>query len=305
MQIAFIGDIHAFSLRLPPRRLLGRRLLGQSNLWLNRQFHFNHHLLTPLVERIRTLEPDLVLLSGDVTTTSLDDEFAGVVRELAPLTDVAPVVLVPGNHDRYTRGAERQRRIERHLAGLMPARFPHTRSLNRRWRLLALDAARAQLVLSRGKLGREQLHRVSRVLDGLESDDRLLVLCHYPVVVPPQTPSAWSHDLAEAGRLRRLLEMCPAKIVYLHGHIHRPWCWSAEHRGSLAPFTCVNAGSPCLTSRRYPLGQGFWQLTLRDDSTPFELRHHVPRPNTHTRLASRRRRRAQRAVHRWDVRRVL
>ena len=100
MRLDLIGDIHLFSLKIQPRRLVGRRILGHTNLWLNRQFRFNHTLLESLLQRVRRVEPDLVLLSGNVTTTSLEDEFHDIERFLRPMADTVPTLIVPGNHDR-------------------------------------------------------------------------------------------------------------------------------------------------------------------------------------------------------------
>jgi 3',5'-cyclic AMP phosphodiesterase CpdA len=276
VRLALIGDIHLFSLDVEPRRLLGKRLLGHTNLLLNRRFRFNHALLAPLIERVRQIEPDMVLLSGDVTTTSLEDEFLDIERFFRPLADQFPLVIVPGNHDRYTFRSARHRRVENLLQGLIPHSFPHFRELTPNWRLLGLDSARPQVMMSRGALGDPQFQAVARHVADLKKDQGLVVLCHYPAVTPPRVPASWAHALAEARPLKRLLADCPGRIVFMHGHIHRPWHWAPAY-GNAAPFTCINAGSPCLTSNAYPLGQGFWQIVLPEDPhQPLSLIHHVP-----------------------------
>lgn len=313
MRIALIGDIHTFSLRLHPRRMLSRRIMGQSNLWLNRRFRFNHGLLDAVFEKVRETKPDLVLLSGDVTTTSLEDEFLDIERYLRPLSEEYRTILVPGNHDRYTFRSAKARRIEQMLYGILPDEFPHFESLTRRWRLLALDAATPGFVLSRGALGPTQMQGAQERLSKLTSLDGLVVLCHYPVALPAGIPSSWAHALAEERTLRQLLSESPARVVFLHGHIHRPWHWSptdADGGRKPAPFTNINAGSPSLISGRYPLGQGFWQITLPDQpADALELIHHVPMPKGDSHqprlILPARLRRGTPADLRWDARRVL
>lgn len=281
MRIALIGDIHLFRLKVSPRRLLGKRLLGQGNLWLNRRFRFNHDLLAPLVERVSQLQPDLILCTGDVTTTSLEDEFEDIVRFFKPLSSKAPTVIVPGNHDRYTFRSAKKRRIETLLEGLMPMHFPHHRKLTDRWHLLGLDSARPQVMMSRGAIGPNQLLKAREILAGLTEDDGVIVLCHYPTNTPPGTPTSWAHDLADAHLLCESLEQCPARVVFMHGHIHRPWHWEKQH-GQGQKFTCINAGAPCLISSHYPCGQGFWEVELPDDpAQELGLVHHVPTPEGH------------------------
>jgi len=304
LRIVVIGDIHLYRLRVPARRLIGKRLLGQSNLWLNRRFKFNHDMLEEVVERAAELAPDMVLCTGDVTTTSLEDEFADIVHYLKPLSEKVPTVVVPGNHDRYTFRSARKKRVETLLHGLMPERFPHTQPLVGRWHLLALDSARPQVMLSRGAIGKKQLAEAETYLQGLSHDDGVVILCHYPPDTPPGMPSSWAHDLADNDELRRVLSECPARVLFMHGHVHRPWHWE-QSNGRGGRVTCLNAGAPCLTSPMYPSGQGFWEVNLKDDpNEEIGLIHYVPSPEGHygTRLAKRH---AQRSGDdRWQVRQV-
>ena len=294
--------------------MISRRIMGQSNLWLNRRFRFNHQLLDPIFDRVRDMKPDLILLSGDVTTTSLEDEFLDIERYLRPLSEEFRTILVPGNHDRYTFRSAKARRIEQMLHGILPDEFPHFEHLVGRWNLLALDSATPGFMLSRGALGPTQMEGLRHRLSELTPDDGLIVLCHYPVALPKGVPSSWAHSLAEEKDLRQMLSVAPPRVVFLHGHIHRPWHWGpGDADGNReAPFTNVNAGSPCLTSGRYPLGQGFWQITLPEmPAQSLKLVHHVPVPegDSHkTGLLDPRRSRRLRgspSEFRWEAREIV
>ena len=291
MRIALIGDIHLFTLKIHPKRLLSRRVMAHTNLWLNRRHRFNHALLPDLVAHAKAIDPELVLFSGDVSTSSLESEFEELLEVVKPLTDHIPGVLVPGNHDRYTFKSRRVARIERLLERVMPQKFPHMRELTPGWKLLALDSAIPNRVMSRGALGETQFREAERIIRDVPEGEGLLVLCHYPCTLPPRVPSAWSHDLRENTRLRRALADCRGRVVFIHGHIHKPWHVLPEkpaessqtsttkgrkHKPRPA-FECINAGSPCMTSDKYPLGQGFWELVLPEDpKAPLLSRHHVP-----------------------------
>lgn len=280
MRLALIGDIHQYTLRVPTHRLFNKRLLGHANLYFRRRFRFNHLILDALFDKVQTLNPDLLLCSGDVTTTSLEDEFAAIEAYFRPISEQMPVIIVPGNHDRYTFKSARHKRVEQHLEGLLPRRFPHHRRLNDRWHLVALDAAIPQLMLSRGMLGRRQLRALERRMERMREDEGLVILCHYPAVTPPGVPNTWSHGLVEAKQLRKLIARCKARVVFLHGHIHRPWRWGESDGRRGGPVTCINAGSPAMISRAYPLGQGFWEINLPDNpQDPLDLLHHVPVPS--------------------------
>jgi len=264
MRVVLLGDIHLYRLWLAPWHLLSKRLLGQGNLVLNRRRKFNHALLPAMIEEAVSLKPDMVLLSGDVTTTSLRQEFEDVEQTLRPLTERFETVLVPGNHDRYTFTSARVRRIDSMLPSIVPDVFPHIGQLDDRWSLLAFDSAVPRFYNARGRLGDAQFKVASQYLDGLQSDQGVVVMCHYPCALPRHIHEHQSHSLEERDQLRGVLERCKARVVYLHGHIHRPWHHEPGD-GSGVPFTCINAGSPCMVSPEYPRGQGFYEIELPGD----------------------------------------
>lgn len=315
MRLALIGDIHLFQTRVHPSRLVGKRLLGHTNLMINRRFRFNHRVLAPLIERVGSLGFDAVLLSGDVTTTSLEDEFQDVATYLGPLAEKLPTVIVPGNHDKYTFRSVRKRRMDTHMTGILPEVFPHVRRLTDSWQLLGLDSAEPQLFWSRGGLGYEQMNAVTEFIESLSKDDALVVLCHYPAKLPFGIPHSWGHALAEAKPLHDLLTDCPARIVFAHGHIHKPWQWDPANGGKTgngdnSGLMYLNTGAPCLTSHRYPFGQGFWEMLLPEDPWgPLELIHHVPQaPDGRVPTAQERRvagRQAGLLELSWQTQRVL
>ncbi len=296
MRVALIGDIHAYRLLVPPWRLVGKRLLGQANLWLNRRHRFDLTLLERLVEHVASIQPDMILMSGDLTTTALEGEFEDVGRVLEPLTRCVPTVAVPGNHDRYTFTSSRRRVMEATLPQMVPDRWPHFRRLTDRWHLLALDSGVPRLLNSRGRLGRDQLRHARRQVFDLTSEDGLIVLCHYPVKSPPRAlPLTWDHRLADSFRLRGLLRRCSARVMYLHGHIHKPWCWQPK---GVSDLTYLNAGSPCMTTTKHPQGQGYWQIDLPERPTdPVGVIHHLPRVNGQGGLGQN--------GHGWEARKIL
>lgn len=278
-RIVLIGDLHLYSLWPAPWHMLSKRLLGQTNLWFNRRKVFRHERLKELVRKAIDLKPDLVLCSGDLTTTALRSEFELAKRYLAPLAEVAPLVAVPGNHDKYTFSAARTRRIHHTLPGWVPADFPHDRPINAGWDLLALDAAIPRVKDAVGRIGAEQLEAVAEYLRQRDTSRGLVVLCHYPCVVPPGIHEHASHRLADAPALRRLFEDHDARVVYIHGHIHRPWYVlpaTDPDQPTGVPFTCINAGAPSMVDGEHPLGQGFGELVLPADAdAALAVRRHV------------------------------
>ena len=276
MRIVLIGDIHTFSLWTAPWDLLGKRALGQANLWLRRRRRFNRALLEPTVSRAASLEPDLVLLSGDLTTTALTSEFVRVARALEPLTDRVDTVVVPGNHDRYTFTAARSRRLEQSFTKHVPTAFPQMTPLCGRWRLLAIDSSVPRVLSSRGRVGARQREEAAAILEPLTADDGLFVLTHYPLSNQPgHHAMPHNHQLEDADAVMDMLAACPARTFYVHGHIHRPWV-SRREEPRLSHVTDVNAGAPVMCTSTFPHGQGFWLIDLPEATDkPVDFHHHT------------------------------
>ena len=278
-RVVLIGDLHLFSLWPMPWHMASKRLLGQTNLWLNRRKVFRHQRLRELIDKAIDLKPDLVLCSGDLTTTALRSEFETARRFLAPLAEVAPLLAVPGNHDKYTFTAARTKRMQRYLPSWIPNAFPHTQPINADWDLLAIDAAIPRVKDAVGRIGEVQLEAIAALLAKRDTSRGLVVLCHYPCVLPPGIHQHDSHRLADAAALRNLLEEHPGRVVYIHGHIHRPWYVlpATDPDGPAGvPFTCINAGAPSMIDPDHPLGQGFGEMLLpADPSAALTVRRHT------------------------------
>jgi 3',5'-cyclic AMP phosphodiesterase CpdA len=247
------------------------------NLWLRRRWRFDPRLLPAVIDQVRSVNPQLVLLSGDLTTTALEAEFGDAAAGLRPLLEGCPAVLTPGNHDRYTAAATRDHLLERYLPGTVPEHFPMLRPLTERWQLLMLDTAVPRALSARGRAGPEQLAETKRLIGGLAPGVNLVVLSHYPVALPPGIHDHAGHALDDADQLRKVLSGFPGRMLYLHGHVHQPWCWQPTNDG-LERVLMVNAGAPCRKSAHYPRGQGFWQIDLDDAADQPVLIHHQPEP---------------------------
>ena len=134
-----------------------------------------------------------------------------------------------------------------------------------------------------GGLGRAQLDAIAATLEQRDPARGLVVLCHYPCVVPLGIHEHPSHQLADGAKLRALLEQHThhgARIIYIHGHIHHPWFaqpdTDAASSEQSVPFTCINAGAPCMVSPEFPQGQGFGELVLPvDPKDALVLHRHV------------------------------
>lgn len=108
MRIVHFSDLHLTALPRDLSALCDKRVLGLTNHFLRRRHRFHADLAERAVARLRLLAPDLVVITGDITSVGSPEDFAAARRCLAPL--LAPssgfaCVYVPGNHDAYVRNA--------------------------------------------------------------------------------------------------------------------------------------------------------------------------------------------------------
>lgn len=261
MRIIHLSDVHVWRYEFNPIRLMSKRAIGMLELVTRRARKFKLERLHDVVERIQSLQPDHLVITGDLTTTALPAEFQDARAALAPLlVDRERVSVVPGNHDRYTSGSVRYHLFEEIFGEFAPAReYPWLRSLDAETAILGLDATRSHISAT-GRLPDPQFSTARRLLeDPASRPSRLIVACHYPVLAPP----TYQAELA-AKRLKNAPEVQQwlatlGPHVFCCGHVHAAWAFVPR---DLPNQLCLNAGSPLL---RDPTGlrpPGFLEITL-------------------------------------------
>lgn len=224
MRIAHATDIHWF---VPPpfARLPGKRVFGTASLYVRgRRHHFDPAVQAALVQELIDQDPDLVIITGDLTAQALPEEFQLAHMALAPLFARVPVFVQPGNHDVYTTGSTRQRRMHQTFAEWMHLREgdPVARMDLGPVTILGLDPCRPHWSAS-GLVPEAQLTRLREILDGEDLDGQSIIVAqHYPVVdYKNALYDNPYHGLRNASDLVRLLGQTrnrPSALI--HGHKH-------------------------------------------------------------------------------------
>ena len=219
-----------------------------------------------------SLNPDHILITGDLTTTALPAEFRAAVQELGPwLQDPQKATIIPGNHDRYTLGAHRDRRFEHYFGNFAPAAtYPWLRLLNADTAILGLDPTRSGLT-ARGMLPESQLLLAKELVTGpCRGIRRLIVACHYPVEVPqPYHHDLVSKNLINAEALARWLATIGPHL-YCCGHVHAAWAFLPDR---IPGQLCLNPGAPLLRDRTGSRPPGFLEVLLDEDDVI--VNHHA------------------------------
>lgn len=237
MRIAHLSDPHLLDLGgvAPWRLLLNKRLTGWVNIRLKRGHAHRPRLVEAMLDELRGREVDHVAVTGDLTNLALEREFErarACIERLGRSPD--DVSVVPGNHDTYTRGAEREGRFGRYFdayarsdRGLDRAvkhpsgRFPFLRVRGPAL-IVGLSTAVARLpLIASGSAGAAQLRALADALaEPALRDLTPVVLAHHPVVNPASGLRRLLRGLDDAEALRDAIRVHP-EVLALHGHLHR------------------------------------------------------------------------------------
>jgi 3',5'-cyclic AMP phosphodiesterase CpdA len=270
LRLVHLSDIHFWRYAYHPLRLLSKRLVGTVSLALGRARRFRLERVPELVDRVLSLEPDHILITGDLTTTALPDEFLAATVALGDLLgNPDSVTIIPGNHDRYTLRAHRSRRFEKYFGAFSPnVPYPWLRRIDATTLILGLDPTRAG-ISPRGRLPRAQLIAARELVEQVGSESRLIVACHYPVAVPAEFErEAARKPLANAAELAQWLRTVGPHL-FCCGHVHAAWAFQPA---AIPDQLCLNSGAPLMVDRLGHRLPGFLQIEL--EGAGVEVIHH-------------------------------
>jgi 3',5'-cyclic AMP phosphodiesterase CpdA len=176
----------------------------------------DERLLAPLRDQVHALEPNLVIVSGDLTQRAKAVQFQQARAWLDTLPK--PHVVVPGNHDVPLYNVAHRflaplRRYRRHFS---PDLEPHY--VDDEIAVVGVSTARS-LVFKGGRINEAQIERVRGIFCKLPAGVTKIVVTHHPFDMPDD----WQEQDQVAGRAvkaLRQLSHCGAD-VYVSGHLHK------------------------------------------------------------------------------------
>ena len=243
MKVVHLSDIHVWRYIRGTHVTCWAVALGMMELLMGRARRFQLDRLASVVDRVISLEPDHIVITGDLTTTALPSEFREVASLLAPLlTDPARVSVIPGNHDRATGRSFRSRRFEGTFGAFMPAlTFPWLRRLDSSTAILGLDPTRTRFS-PRGRLPADQLAAAQALTSNPDTRPNILIIaCHYPVAAPIRYQRELYLKRLDNEQAVRAWLSGIGPHIYCCGHVHAAWAFQPS---SLPNQICLNAGIP-------------------------------------------------------------
>lgn len=183
---------------------------------------YDPELLDAAVHEILDLQPEIVVVAGDLTQEGYAPEFEMARDALRPLQEQLTTLIVPGNHDSKNVGYVH---FEDHFgkgdAGGKADRSLHLSRASAPKGVTFVGADSSKPDLAEGEIGRERYAWIRETFDS-DADLRVFVLHHHLVSVPGtgrERNIVW-----DAGDVLALLEECQVDLV-LAGHKHVPHIW--------------------------------------------------------------------------------
>ncbi|MDX1621096.1 MAG: metallophosphoesterase [Nitriliruptorales bacterium] len=216
---------------------------------------FDADLMRSTVERTNALEPDLIIVVGDLTSAGYEWEFNEAAEWIAQFD--AETVVVQGNHDARNVGYLHFQRLfgDRYVSRRIE--FDEARAQRLRATGLSVVAVDSSVPdLNEGHVGREWYEWIRKGF--IEPDDLKIFVLHHHLVSIPGTGRD-RNIVTDAGDVLQLLADIGVDVI-LSGHKHVPFFWG------LNGMLIVNSGTAS-TRRVRGLTPPSWNEIVVDTDT--------------------------------------
>lgn len=201
-------------------------------------------LLDPLRELIHKLDPDVVVVSGDLTQRAKSEQFEEAKAWLDTLP--GPQIIVPGNHDIslynvFRRFFQPLTRYKRYITDDLDPMY-----VDEEIAVLGVNTARS-LTFKDGRVNEEQIAAIRQQMSGLDKDLVRIIVTHHPFDLPH---TADDDDLVDrAPMAMKAFAECGVDLL-LAGHLHTSHAASTEVRYQIDDYAALVVQAGTATSTR-------------------------------------------------------
>ena len=188
-----------------------------------------------LVQEINELNPDTIVITGDLTNEGLMKEYQKCKLLLSKF-NTKKIIIMPGNHDYRNTG---------YLLFKKFFPFESVNELSDDVVLVTVGTARPDR--NNGEVGYRQNIWLDRTMKKYKNKIKIVAMHHHLIAIPDTGSDQLT--VVDAGDVLRTILDTRVDVV-LCGHKHRPWAWNFRN------LTVVNAGTA--TSERV---RGFFENT--------------------------------------------
>lgn len=218
-----------------------RTLVHLSDLHFGR---VDHSLLAPLRELIERIDPDVLVVSGDLTQRARPEQFEEARAWLDTLP--GPQIIVPGNHDIslynvFRRFVKPLARYKRYITDDLDPFY-----LDEEIAVVGVNTARS-FTIKDGKVSRDQLAVVRQQLASVPPEVTRIIVAHHPFDLPDHFEE---RDLVNrAPRAMQAFSECGVDIL-MGGHMHASHAGSTAARYQLSEYAALVVQAGTATSTR-------------------------------------------------------
>lgn len=181
------------------------------------EYKFSQQLKKNLLTQIREENPDLIIVSGDLTAQGYVDEYINASEFLDELKSITTTHIVPGNHDACNVGLMQFNRF------IGERKFIKKDKING-FIIIGLDSSIPDI--HDGQIGIDQIEWLKSKLQKISFNRRVIVTFHHHLLPIPQTGRE-RNILLDAGDIIKVLMDHKVDLV-LNGHKHVPHSWMLE-----------------------------------------------------------------------------
>ena len=214
MRFIHLTDLHASNPN--KKNYFSKRALGLLSWTKRRQFQHSNQILELLIDDIKTENPDLVVITGDIVQLGTELEIQSVKNKLLELFGDLPIMIVPGNHDNYARDSFKF--LLKYWPEFLHVShgFPSVRQFKNLTLVGLMSAQPMPFWSARGDLGVRQFAKLKSIL----SQNRNKLICIFMHHPPYREGINYRKSWKMTRQFGQLLSEYPVALI-CHGHLHR------------------------------------------------------------------------------------
>ncbi|MEO7390622.1 MAG: metallophosphoesterase family protein [Ramlibacter sp.] len=218
-----------------------RTLVHLSDLHFGR---IDDKLLAPLRERIKSIAPHVVVVSGDITQRARAEQFAQARKFLDTLPQ--PQLVVPGNHDVPLHNVIKRfvnplKSFKRHITDDLEPFFCDDEIA-----VAGVNTARS-LTFKDGRINQEQIALLGERFTDLDEHIVKIVVTHHPFDLPDSMGD--DQLVRRASKAMKVFAECGTDIL-LSGHMHLSHAGHTGARHALGGYAALTIQAGTATSTR-------------------------------------------------------
>ncbi|MGD2107244.1 MAG: metallophosphoesterase [Nitrosopumilaceae archaeon] len=204
-----------------------------------------------LVNEVNQLNPDFIVVTGDLTNEGLMKEYEQCKKLLTKI-NAKKIITISGNHDYRNTG---------YLLFKKYFPFETVNELNDKVVLVTLGTARPDR--NEGEVGYRQNLWLERTMKKYKDKVKILAMHHHLVAIPDTGSDQLT--VVDAGDVLRTILDTGVDLV-LCGHKHRPWVWN------FGKLMVVNAGTATSERVRGLFDNTYNIITIDDMNVKVDLK---------------------------------